>query len=121
DGFYRITVDFTTSSYTVQQTNWGLIGEARTGNSSTGWSADTDMTFDGAWDSYTWSVSMHLYAGEYKFRANDAWDINFGDTGRDGTLDFNSGTNMVIAAEGDYIVKMTLDPVNGYKYTVTPQ
>lgn len=120
DGFYRITVDFTTGSYTVEKTNWGLVGFARTGNDA-GWNADTDMTFDGDWDSYTWRVTMHLYAGEYKFRANDLWTINFGDNGRDGKLDFDAGTNMLIGAEDDYVIEMILDPVNGYTYTVTPQ
>jgi hypothetical protein len=120
DGFYRITVDFTTGSYTVTKTNWGLVGFARTGTDA-GWNADTDMTFDGDWDSYTWRVTLHLYAGEYKFRANDAWTINFGDNDRDGKLDLDAGTNMLISAEDDYVVAMTLDPVSGYTYTVTPQ
>jgi hypothetical protein len=120
DGFYRITVDFNTSSYAVEKTNWGLVGFARTGNDA-GWNADTDMTFDGDWDSYTWRVTMHLYAGEYKFRANDLWTINFGDDGRDGKLEAGAGTNMLIAAEDDYVIEMRLDPVNGYTYTVTPQ
>ncbi|MFD0997988.1 hypothetical protein ACFQ21_01680 [Ohtaekwangia kribbensis] len=120
DGFYRIMVDFTTGSYTITKTNWGVVGFARTGTDA-GWNADTNMTFDGDWDSYTWRVTTHLYAGEYKFRANGTWAINFGDNGRDGKLELDAGTNMIIASEGDYVVEMILDPVNGYTYTVTPQ
>lgn len=119
DGFYRIIADFTTMSYSVTETDWGLVGKARTGTDA-GWNADDDMTFTGGPAGYTWTVTMHLFAGEFKFRANDGWDINFGDTELDGFLDFNSGTNMSIATEGDYVVEMILDPVNGYKYTVTP-
>lgn len=119
DGFYRITADFTTMSYSVTKTDWGLVGKARTGTDA-GWSADSDMTFTGGTAGYSWEVTMHLFAGEFKFRANDGWDINFGDNGLDGTLDFNAGTNMSISAEGDYVVEMVLDPVNGYTYTVTP-
>ena len=120
DGFYRITVDFTSMSYQVVETNWGLIGKARTGTDA-GWNADDDMTFVGGSGSYKWTISLHLFAGEFKFRANDGWDINFGDTNQDGFLEFNSPTNLVIATEDDYVVEMILDPVNGYTYSVTPQ
>lgn len=121
NGFYRIAVDFTTGSYTVTKTNWGIVGSARTGNDD-GWTGDTVMTFDGDWNSYTWRTTLHLYEGEYKFRANGNWDINLGDDGANGTLEVG-GVNMKINADmqGDYLVEMVLDPVNGYTYTVTPQ
>lgn len=121
DGFYRIAVDFTAGSYTVTKTNWGIVGSSRTGNDD-GWNDDTAMTFDGDWDSYTWRATLHLYKGEYKFRANGNWDINFGDDGANGTLEVG-GANIKIDADkvGDYVVEMILDPVAGYTYTVTPQ
>jgi hypothetical protein len=115
-GAYRVTVDFTTQSYSVVATNWGLVGSARTGD-DTGWGADDDMTYVSG---HKWTISRHLFVGKIKFRANDGWDINFGDANLDGYLGFNEG-DMPIATENDYDIVMDLDPVNGYTYTVTPQ
>ncbi len=115
DGFYRIFVDFTSLSYSVQAVSWGIVGNATPG----GWDNDTNMTFVGGLGSYKWQVDVALTAGEYKFRANDGWDINFGKGDSDGTLKFNTG-NIVSPGPGNYHVEIILDPVNGYTYTISP-
>jgi len=48
-------------------------------------------------------------AGEIKFRVNNDWGTNYGDTGADGTLD-DGGDNIAVTA-GLYRVK--LDLANG--------
>lgn len=111
DGFYRITVNFMDLSYTVIKTDWGIIGDATPG----GWGADTDMTFTGG---HTWEIDVTLGAGEYKFRANDEWSINMG-MNTAGTLRQDGG-NIASPGAGNYHIEMTLDPVGGYTYTVTP-
>jgi hypothetical protein len=118
EGFYRITTNFSTLSYSVEQMNFGIVGSARTGDDS-GWGADDDMEFVGGDDGYKWSKVITLFNGKIKFRANDDWAVNFGDTGADGTLEY-AGSDINITA-GTYLIEMTLDPVNGYKYTITPQ
>lgn len=100
------TVMFNPSDLTYSVNTWGLIGSATAG----GWDSDTDMTIDGN----NWVLTTDLVAGEIKFRANDAWDINYGDSGADGTLD-NGGDNIAIAEAGNYTI--TLDLVNN-TYTV---
>jgi hypothetical protein len=117
DGFYRISIDFTNSSYNVQQMNWGIIGSGRTGDDS-GWNADTDMTFVGGLGSYKWTKTMTLFNGQIKFRANDGWDVNFGDIGANGSLEYG-GDNINVTA-GTYVIEFILDPVNGYTYSITP-
>ena len=112
DGFYRVYVDFTTLSYDVKEVAWGIVGNATPG----GWDNDTDMTHTGG---YTWEIDVALTAGEFKFRANDGWDINVGKGDTDGTLKFNTG-NIVSPGAGNYHVEINLDPVAGYTYTVTP-
>lgn len=114
DGVYRITVDFTNNTYTVTKTDWGVIGSATPGQ----WSTDTNMTFTGG---YTWEADITLTAGELKFRANDDWGINFGAGGTAGVLQFNSPNNIAGPGAGNYHIEMTLDPVNGYTYSITPQ
>ena len=118
NGFYRITLDYNTLKYKVEPMAWGIVGSARTGN-DTGWSSDDDMTFVGGKGSYKWTKTITLFNGDLKFRANDSWDTNFGDTGANGSLEYG-GDNIVVTA-GTYVIELILDPLTGYKYTITPQ
>ncbi|REE01664.1 SusF/SusE family outer membrane protein [Marinoscillum furvescens] len=113
DGFYRIDVDYTAGTYAVTASNWGIIGSA----TPAGWDADTDMTLVAAQKgNYSWTIDATLTDGELKFRENDGWDVNFGDSGADGTLDAG-GDNIAVTA-GTYTITMTLDPINGYTYSI---
>lgn len=101
-GFYKIDVDLNTLTYTLLKTDWGLIGSATPG----GWDSDQDLTYDA--ESNSWSILVDLVPGDIKFRANDAWDLNYGDTGKDGLLEKN-GDNIAIATAGKYKVTLFLD------------
>lgn len=110
EGFYKVNCDFTTGKWTALKTSWGVIGSA----TPTGWDSDTDMAKS---SDFGWTVTMDLVVGEIKFRANDGWDINFGDNGSDGSLEAG-GANIAIAEAGNYTITMELAPT-GYTYTVT--
>ena len=106
DGFYRLRIDREALTYETLKTSWGIIGDATPG----GWDEDTDMTFEGGKGSYTWTITTNLTAGELKFRANDAWEVNMGGTEASLTQD---GPNLPIADAGNYTITMTLHP-QGY-------
>ncbi len=113
DGFYRINVNFIDGTYSITASNWGVIGDA----TPAGWDADTDMTLVSAEKgNYTWTLDVTLGDGEMKFRENDGWDVNFGDSGADGSLEYG-GDNIAVSA-GTYTVTLVLDPVNGYTYSI---
>ena len=81
----------------------GVIGDA----TATGWDADTDMQFNP--EKQRFYVDMTLADGTIKFRANDAWDLNWG--GADGALVVN-GDNIAVTA-GNYRIYVNLnDPAN---------
>lgn len=109
-GVYKINVDLPGLTYTIVKTNWGLIGDATPG----GWTDDLDMTYDAA--SGMLSVVAELTTGSVKFRANDGWDINLGDTGLDGILEYG-GENIPIADAGTYTVSLKVGPPD-YTYTI---
>jgi hypothetical protein len=109
-GYYKINVNLIDFTYTVVKTDWGIIGSASPG----GWDSDTNMEFDPA--TKTWTSKIDLAAGEIKFRANDGWDINYGDNGADGTLE-GGGANIAIASGGSYKITMKLGTPD-YTYTV---
>jgi hypothetical protein len=117
-GFYRITLDYNTLKYKIEPMAWGIVGSARTGD-DTGWSSDDDMTFVGGKGSYKWIRTITLMNGKMKFRANDGWDVNFGDTGANGSLEYG-GDDINITA-GTYLIELILHPITGYTYTITPQ
>ena len=111
-GYYKINADLVNNTWSATGTNWGLVGDA-TGS----WDNDQDMAYDGS--SKTWTITLDLTAGAIKFRANDGWGINLGDTGGDSSLEYN-GDNIPIGAAGNYTVVLSLKGGEGkYTYTVT--
>jgi starch-binding outer membrane protein SusE/F len=116
-GYYKVTVNTAATSmeYTLTAANWGVIGSATAATTGgDGWGADMDMTYDPA--TKKWTVTTPLAAGEIKFRASDAWALNYGDDGADNSLN-EGGANIAIAAAGTY--KVTLDTSNPRAYTYT--
>lgn len=110
-GIYYLSADVANGSISGVLCNFGLIGPAQAG----GWDSDSDMTFDATTNTYTWTGD--LAAGEFKFRANDGWDINLG-----GSLDdlVANGSNLSIAEAGNYtIVLNVLITTDGGKMTAT--
>lgn len=115
DGFYRVRTNMNNFTYTTVETAWGIIGSATPG----GWDTDTNMTITEAKGEYTWQADITLTDGDIKFRANDAWTINLGDNGANGSLEYD-GSNIAVTA-GTYHVTLTLNSVTGYTYTLTAQ
>lgn len=110
EGFYYVQVDYNSMSYTITKVDFGIIGD---NIPPYDWSADIDMHYI---QPYTWIIEINTFAGEFKFRANDDWAINFGDGGN-GTLLAQSPTNLS-SDSGYYSISMVLDPVNGYTYSI---
>ena len=93
-----------------QSTTWGVVGSA-----ANDWGATPDLPFyttgtDGVLVAY-----VTLTNGDIKFRENNAWDLNYGDTDFDGTLD-EGGTDIPVTA-GSYEIVMNL---NTLTYTMEP-
>ncbi|MEP7322041.1 MAG: RagB/SusD family nutrient uptake outer membrane protein [Saprospiraceae bacterium] len=101
-GFYKVSVDIPAKIYTIKKTTWGVIGSA----TPTGWDSDTDLKYDAKTNS--WSLTINLVKGDLKFRANDGWDLNYGDNGANASLEEN-GANIAIPSDGTYIIKLFLD------------
>jgi hypothetical protein len=109
-GYFWLKTDLIAKTYSATKTDWGLIGSATPG----GWSSDQNMTYDAT--KGVWKITLALVAGDIKFRANDAWDINYGDNGPDGKLELN-GANIAVSAAGNYTVTLNLE-VPKYTYSV---
>ncbi|MDI1257530.1 MAG: SusE domain-containing protein [Flavobacterium sp.] len=107
-GYYRVRANTTTLLYTVEPMSWGIVGAATPG----GWGGSTPLTYNAT--NKTWEGDMTLTAGEFKFRANDAWTVNFGgDPDGDGSMNYD-GPNLVAEGGNFHVV---LDLSNPRKYT----
>lgn len=121
-GYYLIRVDTATMNYTLTQTDWGVIGNATPG----GWDNSTSMTYNPATRKLTATLAMTAQTAPdngFKFRANNAWTYNLGDTvtnGTDGTLRYD-GSNIGVAANGTYTVTLDLSNPRAYTYTIVAQ
>ena len=73
------------------------------------------MTYDD--NTKKWSATVDIAAdGEFKFRANHDWGLNYGDTGADGTLN-EGGDNLKITA-GTHTIILDLHNPGYYYFTI---
>jgi hypothetical protein len=110
-GYYKINIDTVALTYTVIKTAWTVIGDATPG----GWNTDTPMSYDTV--SKTWGATVDLTVGGLKFRANGAWDINYGDDGTKTGILKAGGDNISIPDAGTYTITMKLG-IPDYTYTI---
>lgn len=112
-GYYRVKADTAELTYSTEPTVWGIIGAATPG----GWDNSTPLTYNAT--TKIWSADMTLSAGEFKFRANNAWTIDLGgDPDGDGSMNY-SGPNLSVATGGSYHVVLDLSHPRQYTYSVT--
>lgn len=116
-GYYLLKADLTANKWSALKTTWGLIGSA----TPTGWDSDSPMTYDAT--KGVWTITVNLVKGDIKFRANGAWDLNYGDGDSknnkpaDGSPDVN-GDNIAVPADGKYTVILNLSTAGNYTYSV---
>ena len=123
-GYYELSANLNNLSWTAKLTNWGIIGDATPG----GWNTDTQMTYDAT--NQVWTVTAAMkQAGSYKFRANDAWVIDFG-IDNAGNLQYADNplftynpnlNNMTVPADGTYVITLDLHVSGKYTYSAVKQ
>ena len=122
DAYYSLMVNVDEMTYTWEaidesaadvQTNIGIIGDS----TPDGWDADTNMT-QSEFNPHIWYIQgIELVDGFAKFRANDAWDINWGSETPLSGQTTSGGPDIPVTA-GTYDVWFnTLDG----RYTFIPQ
>ena len=108
-GTYKITFNENDLTYTIELYSWGIVGSAY--NDWGGAGPDAQLQYDPFTD--TWRIQVKLLTGEFKFRLNNDWGVNYGDDGGDGTLE-PGGANIVVD-EGYYEIIVNF---NDFTYTM---
>lgn len=81
---------------------WSIIGPA-----GVDWSTDVPLTYN--CDTKTFDITRTLNAGDFKFRANGAWDVNYGSPSATGGALVAGGANITVATAGTYTIKLDLN------------
>ena len=89
---------------------WGVVGSGAVN----GWDGP-DMPFYATSDAGIFVAYVALKDGEIKIRQDNAWDVNYGDDGADGSLEQN-GANIAVTA-GTYQITFN---ANDLSYTIEP-
>jgi hypothetical protein len=107
--YYKLNVNAGADpmTYTAVAMNWGVIGGL------TGWSSQLPLTYDPA--VRVWKGGIRLTAGEWKFRANDSWDYNYGADAGSNVL-VAGGGNINTTVEDDYAITLDLSTPLAYTY-----
>jgi starch-binding outer membrane protein SusE/F len=120
-GYYELVCNPVTLTWNYTLTTWSIIGDATPG----GWNTDTQMQYSASTGLWTVTAAM-VTGGSFKFRVNDAWNIDFGidSNGRlayaDNPAYAYNGTlaNLTVPVSGTYTITLDLRNPNDYNYTL---
>lgn len=118
NGVYHIAVNLNTMSYVFTKVEWGILGDATPG----GWDSDTPLSYDPV--TKLWTVTADMKAeGSFKFRANNAWALDFGI--KDGKLananhpafPYDEAVqNITVPSTGNYTITLDLTEPGNFNY-----
>lgn len=103
-GNYYLTANINDLVWTYELRNFALVG------TMTDWGNEPDI--DLIWDAenMVWTVTMDLpAAAEFKWRANSAWDFDYGINDPDNGKLTPGGGNIVVGAAGNYTINLYLN------------
>lgn len=118
-GYYMLTANLSTMRHTTTLTTWSIIGDATPG----GWTTDTQMEYDVA--TQVWKVTVDMISnGSFKFRANNAWVIDFAVDSEGNFLYADHPVlgytadllNITVPENGNYTITLDLHNPENYKY-----
>ena len=120
DGYYLFNVNLNTMTFLLMKTSWGLIGGATPG----GWDSDTQMTYNPG--TQAWTVTADMKAnGSFKFRANNAWQLDFGvdENGKiayanNPLLPYVDRPQFTVPQDGNYTITLDLHEPGNYSYKI---
>jgi starch-binding outer membrane protein, SusD/RagB family len=104
-----IDVNALNSALSGTLSDWGLVGDATTN----GWDGPDMEMYETSSDVF--ELYANLLGNQMKFRFDENWGNNYGDSGADGTLEIGAD-NIVIPGDGIYHIVLNL---NSLTYTIS--
>ena len=115
-GYYQVIVNLNNLSYSIEKTDvYGVVGSGYNDWGAAG--PDFAFTPDYCNDGIFYANNVPILDGEIKFRLNNDWGVNYGDTGLDGILELE-GDNIPSTA-GTYDIMLDFSNPSVPIYTLT--
>ncbi len=115
-GYYEVIVDINNLSYSIEKTDvYGVVGSGY--NDWGGAGPDFAFTPDYCNEGIYYANNVTLLDGEIKFRVNNDWGVNYGDTGLDGILELDGDNIPSVAGVYDIMLDFTNPSVPTYTLT----
>ena len=115
-GYYEVIVDLNKLTYSISKTDvYGVVGSGY--NDWGGAGPDFAFTPDYCNDGIYYANGVTLLDGEIKFRVNNDWGVNYGDTGLDGILELEGDNIPSSAGTYDIMLDFTNELVPTYTIT----
>jgi len=112
-GYYKVAVDFNNLTYTIAKTDvYGVVGSGYNDWGALG--PDFAFTPDYCNEGIYYANNVTLVDGEIKFRVNNDWGVNYGDTGLDGILEEGGDNIPSVAGVYDIILDFSNPSVPTY-------
>ncbi|RAJ32141.1 uncharacterized protein DUF5019 [Pedobacter cryoconitis] len=118
-GYIQLSANLNNNTWTATKTTWSILGDASPG----GWDTDTQLAYDAA--NQVWTVTADMVStGSFKFRANNAWAIDFGIDAK-GNLAYADSpvygynaavNNITVPVSGNYTITLDLHNPANYNY-----
>ena len=120
-GYYELVANPAKLTWSYTKITWAIIGDA----TPNGWGGDTPMAYDAANGVWTVTCAM-LSTGSFKFRANNAWNIDFGIDANNHlqyadnpAFPYNGNlNNLSVPSSGNYTIILNLRDPNNYTYKI---
>ena len=113
-GYYQIIVDFNANTYSIEKTSiYGVVGS---GYNDWGATPDFPFTPDYCNEGIYYANNVTILDGEIKFRVNNDWAVNYGDTGLDGILE--DGGDNIPSVAGIYDIMLDFSNPSVPTYTM---
>ena len=117
DGMYTITADIDALTVAFAAHGWSIVGSAVAGDIN--WGTDYDLTWNA--ETKVLEITCELEAGEFKFRADHEWGLNYG--GEPDNLQ-KDGANIAVEEAGTYHITLDLQTAAKHQaptFTITKQ
>ena len=117
-GYYHISANTKTNTWSATAAKWSLIG----GFAASNWSTDIDMVYSASNNNWTGSITTAT-GDQFKFRSNHDWGTNLGESGGNGSLVYNGDNigdpskNFAVPA-GTHTITLFLNNSGYYTYTI---
>lgn len=106
-GGYRFNVNINDLTWSYELQNWGVIGQF------TNWENDIDMVWDAENNYLTLTYDVpDAEDNRFKFRANDAWDLNYGAVNPPDGETLTPGGDDIPIESGNYTFHLILSGKN---------